>query len=129
MHRIDYTVLPVISMFYLLSVLCVLPALDPILGLNGRYIFQDRINVFLPHIFDELGFSQYDAQCWAIPCGFFRCVLLIRWTLRQITALPLLFNLVLLISSYLSDRYQSRRIAIVLTTLLVVAGQSIYLGK
>jgi len=36
---------------------------------------------------------------------------------------------VMLISAYLSDRYQSRGIAIALVATLAVAGYSIYLGK
>jgi len=38
-------------------------------------------------------------------------------------------NLVMLISSYLSDRYRSRGVAIALIATLAVAGYSIYLGK
>ena len=92
-------------------------------GLNGMALF-------LPSIVNELGFSQNHAQLLSVgpfAVGFFGVCF--SRTFRQNTALPLLFNLVILISSYLSDRYQSRGIAIVLTTLLAVAGYSIYLGK
>ena len=41
----------------------------------------------------------------------------------------LFLNLVMLISSYLSDRYQTRGIAVALIATLAVAGYSIYLGN
>lgn len=92
-------------------------------GLNGMALF-------LPSIVNELGFGQNHAQLLSVgpfAVGFFG--IYFSWTLQQNTALPLLFNLVTLIASYLSDRYQSRGVASVMTTLLAVAGYSIYLGE
>jgi len=75
--------------------------------MNGTCLYG--LALFLPSIVRELGFSRNKTQLLSVgpfATGF----------------------VVILISSYLSDRYQSRGIAIVLISILAIAGYSIYLA-
>jgi hypothetical protein len=93
--------------------------------MNGTCAYG--LALFLPSIVSELGFSRNKAQLLSVgpfAGGFFGAFV------RELVDRALLeWFLVMLISSYLSDRYQSRGIAVALIATLAVAGYSIYLGN
>ena len=87
--------------------------------------------LFLPSIVSELGFSRNQAQLLTagpFGAGFFGAF--VRWTHRQKPIIyPLFSTIVILISAYLSDHYQSRGIATAFIATVAVVGYSMYLGN
>jgi len=98
---------------------------SPHVIINGTCLFG--LALFLPSIVSELGIRHNYLVLGHSPWGF-RCVCSLNLS-REHYLNGSFLNLVILISSYVSDRYQSRGIAVTLITTLAVAGYSIHLGN
>jgi hypothetical protein len=84
---------------------------------------------FLPTIVGELGFSANKTQLLSVGpfvVGFFGAYF---FMLQPIKTYALHASPVTLISAYLSDRYESRGIAVALVSVLAVVGFALYLGN
>lgn len=89
--------------------------------------------LFLPSIVNQLGFSPNRTQLLSVgpfAAGFFGKVFFVLFPkCDKVSKAVFCFFLVILLSTYLSDRYESRGIATALASMLSVAGFSLYLGN
>lgn len=97
-----------------------------VLFMNGCALLG--LAVFLPTIVDTFGFSNTKTQLLSVgpfATGFIGKHILINAP----TAILTTYKPVTLISAYLSDRYRTRTVPIVILAAIAVAGYTIYLSK